>query len=66
MISDTKCAYHVAILPLAFQSKNREASMFNPIDSCIGLDRWPVLITNLLKIHQSLLVNSCHGKNMHV
>ena len=57
MISDTKCSHHVAIMSLTFQSKDREASVFNAIDSCISLDLWPVLIANLLKIHNwSILV----------
>ena len=58
MISDTKCSHHVSIMSLAFQSKDREATVFNAIDSCIGLDHWPILIADLLKIHWSLLISS--------
>jgi hypothetical protein len=51
MISDTKSSHHVAILSLAFQSKDREASVLDTVDSCIGLDHWPVLIANILKVY---------------
>lgn len=49
MISDTKCSHHVSILSFALQSENREASMFNTINSRIGLHHWPVLVANFLK-----------------